>query len=126
MSSPVLRFARRTIMGKVSARDQELSDHCMTPLTTHIPALKCMKEIQQNCFKVGIPLTIWHREVVLGQFEFALGFTVNTVEIGQNRIVKQWSLSTLSLTPPSSWTAPSTRQQSMTWCSLSWPKMLRR
>ena len=53
-------------MGKLSACDQELSDHYMASLTTHIPALKCMKQIQHKCFKMGIPLKNPQREVVLG------------------------------------------------------------
>ena len=41
-------------MGKLPARDQELCDHYMPSLTTHTPALKCMKEIEHECFKMDI------------------------------------------------------------------------
>ena len=58
-------------MGKLPTRDQELCDHCMAPLTNHIPALEYMKEILHECFKMGIPLKTRHQEVTPGQFEFA-------------------------------------------------------
>ena len=66
-----LQFNGRAIMGKLPARDQELCDYFMAPLTTHTPPLECMKEIEHECFKMGIPLKIRHREVAPCQFDFA-------------------------------------------------------
>jgi len=86
---PDLQFAGRTVMGKLPARDQEMCDHYMGPLTTHTAALACMHEIQDECFKVGIPLKTRHREVAPGQFEFAPLYGVNTIQIDQNLVVMQ-------------------------------------
>jgi len=86
---PDLQFTGRTVMGKLPARDQELCDHYMAPLTTHTAALACMQEIQDECFKVGIPLKTRHREVAPGQFEFAPLYGVNTIQIDQNLVVMQ-------------------------------------
>jgi len=86
---PDLQFSGRTIIGKLPARDQELCDHYMAPLTTHTPALACMREIQEECFKMGIPLKTRHREVAPGQFEFAPLYGVNTIQIDQNLMVMQ-------------------------------------
>jgi len=86
---PDLQFTGRTVMGKLPARDQELCDHYMAPLTTHTPALACMQEIQDECFKMGIPLKTRHREVAPGQFEFAPLYGINTVQIDQNLVVMQ-------------------------------------
>jgi len=86
---PDLQFTGRTIMGKLPARDQEMCDHYMAPLTSHTPALECMKEIQHECFKMGIPLKTRHREVAPGQFEFAPLYGINTVQIDQNLVVMQ-------------------------------------
>ena len=61
-------------MGKLHTRNQELCDHCIAPLTNHIPALECMKEILHECFKMGIPLKARHQEVTPGHFEFALEY----------------------------------------------------
>jgi len=86
---PDLQFTGRTVMGKLPARDQELCDHYMAPLSTHTPALACMQEIQDVCFKMGIPLKTRHREVAPGQFEFAPLYGINTVQIDQNLVVMQ-------------------------------------
>lgn len=86
---PDLQFTGRTIMGKLPARDQEMCDHYMAPLTTHTPALACMQEIQHECFKMGIPLKTRHREVAPGQFEFAPEYGINTIQIDQNLVIMQ-------------------------------------
>lgn len=76
-------------MGKLPPRDQEMCDHYMAPLTSHTPALACMKEIQESCFKMGIPLKTRHREVAPNQFEFAPEYGINTIQIDQNLMVMQ-------------------------------------
>lgn len=86
---PDLQFCGRTVMGRVPPRDQEMCDHYMGALSTATPALACMKEIQDECFKMGIPLKTRHREVAPGQFEFAPEYGINTVQIDQNLTVMQ-------------------------------------
>ena len=39
----------------------------MSPPNTTSPALACMQEIQEQCFKLGIPLRTRHREVAPNQ-----------------------------------------------------------
>jgi len=86
---PDLQFTGRTVMGKVAPRDQEMCDHYMAPLSTATPALNCMKEIQTECWKMGIPLRTRHREVAPNQYEFAPLYGMNTGQIDQNLIVMQ-------------------------------------
>jgi glutamine synthetase len=86
---PDLQYTGRTVMGKIPPRDQEMSDHYMAPLSTATPALACMKEIQDECFKMGIPLKTRHREVAPNQFEFAPEYGINTIQIDQNLVVMQ-------------------------------------
>lgn len=76
-------------MGKVAPRDQEMCDHYMAPLSTAQPALECMKEIQEECWKMGIPLKTRHREVAPNQYEFAPLYGMNTGQIDQNLVVMQ-------------------------------------
>ena len=76
-------------MGKIPPRDQEMCDHYMAPLSTATPALACMKEIQEACFKMGIPLKTRHREVAPNQFEFAPEYGISTIQIDQNLVVMQ-------------------------------------
>lgn len=66
-----------------------MCDHYMGPLSSATPALACMTEIQNECFKLGIPLKTRHREVAPNQFEFAPLFGSNTTQIDQNLMVMQ-------------------------------------
>jgi len=86
---PDLQLAGRTVMGKEASRGQEMSDHYMGPLSSASPALQCMQEIQEECFKMGIPLKTRHREVAPNQFEFAPLFGPSPVQTDQNLMVMQ-------------------------------------
>lgn len=84
-----IQMTGRTIMGKNAPRGQEMCDHYMAPLSSSTPALECMKEIQDECWRLGIPLKTRHREVAPNQFEFAPLFGSNTTQIDQNVMVMQ-------------------------------------
>ncbi len=86
---PDLQMTGRTVIGKNAPRGQEMCDHYMAPLSSATPALACMQEIQEECWKMGIPLKTRHREVAPNQFEFAPLFGVNTTQIDQNLMVMQ-------------------------------------
>jgi glutamine synthetase len=84
---PDLQLTGRTIMGKQAPRGQEMCDHYMAP--PNQLAFECMKEIQHECFLLGIPLRTRHREVAPGQYEFAPLFGIATTQIDQNIMVMQ-------------------------------------
>merc|ERR1719253_2438460 len=86
---PDLQFTGRTIIGKAPARGQEMSDHYMAPISRATAAFECMRQIQQECFKMGIPLKTRHREVAPNQYEFAplFGNVINQTD--QNLMVMQ-------------------------------------
>jgi len=84
-----LQLTGRTIMGKDAPRGQEMCDHYMAAMSTAQPALEAMQEMQQECWKMGIPLKTRHREVAPGQYEFAPLFGTNTTQIDQNIMVMQ-------------------------------------
>ena len=86
---PDLQLTGRTIIGKTAPRGQEMCDHYMAPLSSSTAALACMQEVQDECWKLGIPLKTRHREVAPGQFEFAPLFGSNTTQIDQNIMVMQ-------------------------------------
>lgn len=86
---PDLQLTGRTVIGKDAPRGQEMCDHYMAPLSSATPALACMQEIQDECWRLGIPLKTRHREVAPGQFEFAPLYGVNTTQIDQNLMVMQ-------------------------------------
>jgi len=82
-----LQLAGRTIMGKSAARGQELCDHYMAPL--NVAALRCMKEMQHEAFKMGIPLKTRHREVAPNQYECAPFFGLASAQIDENLLVME-------------------------------------
>jgi glutamine synthetase len=86
---PDLQFTGRTVTGKMPPRGQEMSDHYMAPLSSGTAALACMQEIQDECWRIGIPLKTRHREVAPNQFEFAPLYGTNTTQIDQNLMVMQ-------------------------------------
>lgn len=86
---PDLQLAGRTIIGRDAPRGQEMSDHYMAPPSMANPALACMQEIQDECWRIGIPLKTRHREVAPGQYEFAPLYGLNTTQVDQNLMVMQ-------------------------------------
>lgn len=86
---PDLQLTGRTVIGKNAPRGQEMCDHYMAPLSSATAALACMQEIQDECWRLGIPLKTRHREVAPNQFEFAPLFGSNTTQIDQNVMVMQ-------------------------------------
>jgi len=84
---PDLQLTGRTIMGKDAARGQEMSDHYMA--APNEKALACMREIQHECFKVGIPLQTRHKEVAPNQYECAPFFGLASAQIDNNLLVMQ-------------------------------------
>ncbi|KAL7545652.1 hypothetical protein ACHAWF_009018 [Thalassiosira exigua] len=86
---PDLQLAGRTIIGKDAPRGQEMCDHYMAPPSLANPALACMQEMQDECWRIGIPLKTRHREVAPNQYEFAPLYGYNTTQIDQNLMVMQ-------------------------------------
>jgi len=86
---PDLQLAGRTIIGRDAPRGQEMCDHYMAPPSLANPALACMQEIQDECWRLGIPLKTRHREVAPNQYEFAPLYGHNTTQIDQNLMVMQ-------------------------------------
>lgn len=86
---PDLQLAGRTIIGKDAPRGQEMCDHYMAPPSLANPALAAMQEMQDECWRLGIPLKTRHREVAPNQYEFAPLYGYNTTQIDQNIMVMQ-------------------------------------
>lgn len=84
-----LQFAGRTVLGKDAARGQELCDHYMSPPSTSAPALAFFQEVQEECYKLGIPMRTRHREVAPNQYEMAPEFGPVAVQIDQNVMFMQ-------------------------------------
>lgn len=61
----------------------------MAAISTASPVLACMKEIQDECFALGIPLRTRHREVAPNQYEFAPTYGPVVTQVDQNLMVMQ-------------------------------------
>mmetsp|Transcript_16003 Transcript_16003/g.50295 ORF Transcript_16003/g.50295 Transcript_16003/m.50295 type:complete len:448 (-) Transcript_16003:74-1417(-) len=61
----------------------------MAPINGEMPAMATMREIQEECLKLGIPLITRHREVAPNQYEFAPQFGTVVEQVDQNLVVMQ-------------------------------------
>jgi glutamine synthetase len=61
----------------------------MAPIKSGSAVLAAIKEIQEECFKLGIPLKTRHREVAPNQYEIAPEFGDARVKVDQNLLLMQ-------------------------------------
>ncbi|MCD8264682.1 MAG: glutamine synthetase III [Tannerellaceae bacterium] len=66
---PDLLLTGRTLMGHESSKNQQLEDHYFGAIPTRV--MEFMKELEQEAWKLGIPLKTRHNEVAPNQFELA-------------------------------------------------------
>ena len=66
---PDLMLTGRTLMGHESAKNQQLEDHYFGTIPTRVMAF--MKDLEYECYKLGIPVKTRHNEVAPNQFEVA-------------------------------------------------------
>ncbi len=66
---PDLYLTDRTLMGHASAKNQQLDDHYFGAIPLRVQEFK--KDLEQECYKLGIPVKTRHNEVAPCQFEFA-------------------------------------------------------
>lgn len=66
---PDLVLTGRTLMGHASSKDQQLADHYFSSIPTRVNRL--LQDIENDAYKLGIPLKTRHNEVAPNQFEIA-------------------------------------------------------
>ncbi len=69
MARPDLVLTGRTLMGHSSSKDQQLDDHYFSSIPTR--ANRFMQNVENEAYKLGIPVKTRHNEVAPNQFEFA-------------------------------------------------------
>lgn len=69
MARPDLVLTGRTLMGHSSSKDQQLDDHYFSSIPTRVN--RFMQDVENEAFKLGIPLKTRHNEVAPNQFEVA-------------------------------------------------------
>lgn len=66
---PDLSLTERTLLGHESAKNQQLNDHYFGAIPSRVQEF--MKDLEVECYKLGIPVKTRHNEVAPNQFEFA-------------------------------------------------------
>jgi glutamine synthetase len=82
---PDLCLTGRTLMGHSSAKDQQLDDHYFGSIPARVTAF--MKELEIECYKLGIPLKTRHNEAAPNQFELAPIFENVNLANDHNQLV---------------------------------------
>ncbi len=69
MARPDLVLTGRTLMGHSASKDQQLDDHYFSSIPTRV--FRFMEDLENEAFKLGIPIKTRHNEVAPNQFEVA-------------------------------------------------------
>ena len=69
MARPDLVLTGRTLMGHGASKDQQLDDHYFSSIPTRVN--RFMQDVENEAYKLGIPVKTRHNEVAPNQFEIA-------------------------------------------------------
>ena len=67
---PDLMITGRTLLGHEAAKGQQLDDHYLGAIPSRV--LAYMRDLEQECLLLGIPVKTRHNEVAPNQFELVL------------------------------------------------------
>lgn len=84
-SRPDIMMTGRTLLGHASAKDQQLDDHYFGSIPTRI--LNFMRDLEQECMLLGIPVKTRHNEVAPNQFEVAPIFEEANLAVDHNSLL---------------------------------------
>jgi glutamine synthetase len=84
-SRPDLMMTGRTLLGHTSAKGQQLDDHYFGSIPTR--ALTYMRDLEQECMLLGIPVKTRHNEVAPNQFELAPIFEETNLAVDHNSLL---------------------------------------
>ncbi|WP_418262333.1 glutamine synthetase III [Flavobacterium faecale] len=84
-SRPDIMMTGRTLLGHTSAKGQQLDDHYFGAIPTR--ALTYMRDLEQECMLLGIPVKTRHNEVAPNQFEFAPIFEETNLAVDHNSLL---------------------------------------
>jgi glutamine synthetase len=87
LQRPDLINAGRTLFGAKPPKGQEMEDHYFGSIRDRILAFMC--EVEQEAYKLGIPLKTRHNEVAPAQFEVAPIFEAVNVAADHNMLVME-------------------------------------
>ena len=82
---PDLKLAGRTLLGHSSAKGQQLDDHYFGSIPTRV--LNFMRDLENECMLLGVPVKTRHNEVAPNQFELAPIFEVANLAVDHNTLL---------------------------------------
>jgi glutamine synthetase len=82
---PDIKMTGRTLVGHASAKGQQLEDHYFGSIPTRV--LEFMKDLEQECMLLGIPVKTRHNEVAPNQFELAPIFEEINLAVDHNTLL---------------------------------------
>lgn len=82
---PDLKLTGRTLLGHAPAKGQQLEDHYFGSIPDR--ARFFMREMEYECYRLGIPVTTRHNEVAPSQFELAPMFEEANVSVDHNSLL---------------------------------------
>lgn len=84
-SRPDITLAGRTLLGHASAKGQQLDDHYFGSIPTRV--LHYMRDLENECMLLGIPVKTRHNEVAPNQFELAPIFEEANLAVDHNSLI---------------------------------------
>ena len=84
-SRPDLQLAGRTLLGHASAKGQQLDDHYFGAIPAR--CLAFMRDMENECMLLGIPVKTRHNEVAPNQFELAPIFEEANLAVDHNSLL---------------------------------------
>ena len=82
-----LIYTGRTLFGAMPPKGQEMDDHYFGSIRQRISAY--MKEVNEECWKLGIPAKTQHNEVAPAQHELAPVFDTTNVAVDHNQLTME-------------------------------------
>ncbi|MBF0693474.1 MAG: glutamine synthetase III [Flavobacterium sp.] len=84
-SRPDILITGRTLLGHTSAKGQQLDDHYFGSIPTRV--LTYMRDLEEECMLLGIPVKTRHNEVAPNQFELAPIFEETNLAVDHNSLL---------------------------------------
>lgn len=84
-SRPDIMATGRTLLGHTSAKGQQLEDHYFGSIPTRV--LNYMRDLENECMLLGIPVKTRHNEVAPNQFELAPIFEETNLAVDHNSLL---------------------------------------
>lgn len=82
---PDIKMTGRTLLGHAAAKGQQLEDHYFGSIPERVRYF--MRELEYECYRLGIPVTTRHNEVAPSQFELAPMFEEANVSVDHNSLI---------------------------------------